>query len=456
MLAATDLPIVFCLHYLGGSAREWSRVAALVSHAPCIAIDLPGFGDARESRGYTVAEMVEHVERAILAHAPQRWFLAGHSMGAKVATVIARHVVGGVGLTGLIGLVLVAASPPGPEPMPNAQRRKMLDDFNGDDGSRRRDARTFVAENVGMPLDAECEAIAIDDALRCKRTAWRAWLEKGSREDWAERIGIVQIPTLLIAGEEDANLGPSAQSLLTAPHFANVRMKTLAGAKHLLPMERALDVARAISDHIADVSYDALIASTRVGERTRKALLARATPDDPAYVPVAIDSSLFPTLRAVVACVIPQRTDQPIDLAACLDARLSAGDGDGRRFDALPSDRDAYGAALRTLDAVAHHLHGETFAALDPARQDEMLTHVAAGRLETLRGELDTSQLRAWFEDLRADAVRIYLAHPRTLARIGYSGIANGGDGVPKSGFVRVGLGEREAWEPIAVTERVR
>ena len=58
--------------------------------------------------------------------------------------------------------------------------------------------------------------------------------------------------------------------------------------------------------------------------------------------------------------------------------------------------------------------------------------------------------MRLWFEDLSADAVRAYVAHPRTLARLGFSGIANGGDQPRKQGFVRLGAGEREAWEPVA------
>lgn len=456
MSIESQSPFVFCLHYLGGSAREWSRVVALVLNARCIAIDLPGFGDARDSTGYTVAEMAEHVEREILAHAPKRWYLVGHSMGAKVATVIARRAEDGIGLSDLAGLVLIAGSPPSPEPMPDEQRRKMLAYFAGDAESQRDDARTFVADNVGTPLDPEFDTIAVDDALRSNRGAWNAWLESGSREDWADRIDVLHTPTLLVAGSDDANLGPSAQSSLIAPHFATVRLMTLAGAKHILPMERADDVARAISNHIADVSYDALIASTRVGKRTRDALRTRATPDDPAYAPAAIEPSLFPTLRAVIARVLPQKTDHPIDVAARLEAQLDAGDGDGWRFAALPTDRIAYAAALRTLDAVARREHGVTFALLSIAQQIEMLEHVAESRLETPHLELAASQLCAWFEDVRADAVKIYLAHPRTLAQIGYSGIANGGDGTPKSGFVDVGLGKREAWEPIAATERSR
>ena len=46
--------------------------------------------------------------------------------------------------------------------------------------------------------------------------------------------------------------------------------------------------------------------------------------------------------------------------------------------------------------------------------------------------------------------MKIYVAHPATLARMGYSGVANGGDGARKQGFVLLGAGEREPWEPEA------
>ena len=55
-----------------------------------------------------------------------------------------------------------------------------------------------------------------------------------------------------------------------------------------------------------------------------------------------------------------------------------------------------------------------------------------------------------WFEDLRADVARTYLAHPVALARMNFSGIGAGGDTEPLPGFHEVGIGQREAWEPNA------
>jgi hypothetical protein len=95
---------------------------------------------------------------------------------------------------------------------------------------------------------------------------------------------------------------------------------------------------------------------------------------------------------------------------------------------------------------------------LDGPHQDALLTLCERADLavpDALGGRLDADRMRFWFEDLRADAVRLWLGHPAALARIGFSGIGAGGDrpgeiadGLP--GFHEVGLDAPEAWEPRA------
>jgi pimeloyl-ACP methyl ester carboxylesterase len=82
---ATSLPIdLFCLYYLGGSAREWAGVAKrLAPDTRCIGIDLPGFGDAADVESYTVSAMADHVAARIRTIAPIRFALAGHSVDRR-------------------------------------------------------------------------------------------------------------------------------------------------------------------------------------------------------------------------------------------------------------------------------------------------------------------------------------------------------------------------------------
>jgi pimeloyl-ACP methyl ester carboxylesterase len=60
----------------------------------------------------------------------------------------------------------------------------------------------------------------------------------------------LQTPTLVVAGANDADLGPHAQRRLVVPHFAYVRLVTLPDTGHLLPMEQPEAVARLIAAHV--------------------------------------------------------------------------------------------------------------------------------------------------------------------------------------------------------------
>lgn len=461
--------LLVALHFLGGSARTWEPVARrLAGTVGCLALDLPGFGAAAGTTGYDVAAMADHVAAAIRAARPRRFALAGHSMGAKVALALARRAEDGdPDLAGLSHLVLVAGSPPSPEPIAEERRRAMLAWIGADAETRAREARAFIRQNVGAPLAPGDEDAATADVLRAAPDAWRAWLESGANEDWAARIGVLRTPALILAGGDDADLGPAGQAALTAPHLAHARTRVLDGAGHLLPLERPDAVAAEIAAHLAAAApadpaparipadYAALIASERVNPRLRAALAERAEPDDPAYAPAALDPVALALLRAVVARVLPEAG---FDIAARLDARLASGAGDGWRFSRLPPDAHAYRAGLRSLDAAAR-AEGAPFLARDGAGRDALLRAAQEGRLavpDTADPRLDAEQMVLWFEDLRADAVRAYLAHPATLARLGFSGIGAGGTGTPDPdglarnlpGFVRTGRNDPEPWEP--------
>jgi hypothetical protein len=185
----------------------------------------------------------------------------------------------------------------------------------------------------------------------------------------------------------------------------------------------------------------------------RAALAVRALADDPGYTPSVLSNSQLQTLRTVADRVVPQ-TGRSIDLAARIDAQLATGRGDGWRFADMPADREAYALAL---DGLAG------FGALAEAEQDDRLKRLAAGEfvagVEPDDGPrngpaLSAQQMAHWFEDLRADLVRLWLAQPATMARIGFDGFANGGDGPRKQGIERLAADERESWEPLVEMSR--
>ena len=195
---------------------------------------------------------------------------------------------------------------------------------------------------------------------------------------------------------------------------------------------------------MVDEEYLRLIESDRVSPATRKVLLERAKADDPEYVPLTVDAHGLVTLRAVMARMIPQE-GEAIDLAARIDTMLANGGGNGWRYEVLPEDGIAIRIGLAVLDETAQQRFGRDFAVLEPEEQDSILADAVNGTLP--RNVLDMGR---WAEELLSYAAEMYMAHPGTFARIGYSGIGDGADAATQKGFVLIGIGEVEEWEPQA------
>jgi pimeloyl-ACP methyl ester carboxylesterase len=233
---------LFCLHALGSSARSFDAVAReLADTVDVHAIDLPGFGSAADRGASSVEQKADYVEAMIRASKAERWFLAGHSMGGKIASIVAAR-----GLDGLAGVVLLAASPPGPEPMSEERRERMLSWVEGSGHLDEAAAREFIGANVGAQLPKMVDARVVEDLLRTSGAAWVEWLREGSREDWSAKVGTLEVPAVILAGGADGDLGPQAQLELHGPVYPQARFVTLPEAGHLLPLERPRGVAEQV------------------------------------------------------------------------------------------------------------------------------------------------------------------------------------------------------------------
>ncbi|UNW11359.1 alpha/beta fold hydrolase [Xanthomonas phaseoli pv. phaseoli] len=98
-------PTLFFLHALGASRHEWSRVIARFGgRFDCIALDIPGFGDAPALDHFDTNALVDWFSAEVIKRQPACWFVVGHSMGGKIATLTAARARDGVaGLAGLAG-----------------------------------------------------------------------------------------------------------------------------------------------------------------------------------------------------------------------------------------------------------------------------------------------------------------------------------------------------------------
>ena len=239
--------------FLAGSQREWTEVIETLGKSyRCITLDLPGFGEAANITGYTVAEMTDTLHDTLVGLNLDRYVLVGHSMAGKLASILTRRTLDGeTALHAPIGLVLVAPSPPGPEPMTDSKREQMLNAFPAESTPEQdqKQAEKYIKDNSSLPIPPEHFNRTVEDVLKMNRNAWVAWLEGGSKEDWSSKVGIVELPTLLVAGDNDSALGPGPQAEHTQTFFPQAHLIPL-DTNHLIPLEQPDELAARISNFL--------------------------------------------------------------------------------------------------------------------------------------------------------------------------------------------------------------
>jgi len=206
-----------------------------------VRLDVPGFGRSPPLSTYSVRKVALMISSAVASLRLERYMIVGHSMGGKLAMACAVAQP-----PGLAGLVLVAPSPPSPEPMAEQERSRLLAS-HGDRTSAEQTLRSITRR----PLQPEDVATCIADNLLTSPEAWRWWLESGSREDITDRVGRIACPVLILVGSQDPVIPPRVIATDVAPKLDNAKCLEISGSGHLLPLEAAQEVSRAISDFVS-------------------------------------------------------------------------------------------------------------------------------------------------------------------------------------------------------------
>lgn len=226
------------LHCFGGSGKSWAQVSELLGENwHCVMPDLRGFGDSKSLlEPYTLADAADDVLALVKNLGLDRYTLVGHSMGGKIAMAIAARQP-----PGLVQLVLLAPSPPSPEPIPAEERAQLLTDY-----SNRAAAENATGKSCRQALPAALFSQAVDDRLRTSHVAWRWWLERGSKEDISVDLMPISVPCLVLVGALDSNIPASLVRAEVMPHLQVGKLQIVPGAGHMLPLEAPYVVAQAL------------------------------------------------------------------------------------------------------------------------------------------------------------------------------------------------------------------
>lgn len=241
-------PSLVFLHYFGGSSCAWTEVIEkLAKDYHCAAPDLRGFGASDAvPENYAVNNYADDVADLISTLTIENYVLIGHSMGGKIALAFAARRP-----KGLQSLVLLAPSPPTPEPIKESEREKLLAAHGN-----RCVATDTVCQAAGGRLPGEVFAHAIDDNLRTSESAWKWWLESGSREDISSEVKKINVPVLVAAGGRDEAMTPKLLKTEIVRRVKNASLIVVPEVKHLLPLEAPEKIADLIRRHCENWADD--------------------------------------------------------------------------------------------------------------------------------------------------------------------------------------------------------
>jgi pimeloyl-ACP methyl ester carboxylesterase len=234
-------------HYWGGSAGTWDQVVRhLPAKQPTVRFDQRGWGAAHELPGpYHLDQLADDLLRVVEECVTGPFVLVGHSMGGKVAQLVAARRP-----AGLAGVVLVAPAPPLPAPAVTEEYRRGL--------SHAYDSPESVAGALdqvltAVPLPAPVREAVVRDSLAASDAARTEWPLRGIAQDISKEVRGIEAPVTVLAGEHDRVEPPEVLRECLLPYLPGATMRTLPGVGHLLPLEAPGAVAEALGGFLATV-----------------------------------------------------------------------------------------------------------------------------------------------------------------------------------------------------------
>jgi 3-oxoadipate enol-lactonase len=175
----------------------------------------------------------------------QAFILIGHSMGGKVAQLMAgRNLV-----TGLKGVVLIAPAPPIPFELPWDMKEQQRKAYSSAASAE------FVTRNVlsASKLSDETISVLVEDMLKGNEFAKAAWPEFAMGEDVAEMTNKINVPVLVIGGGKDIVEPVERLRKEVLGRIQEAEMVVIEESGHLLPIEVPVLVSKNIEQFLNSV-----------------------------------------------------------------------------------------------------------------------------------------------------------------------------------------------------------
>ncbi|MFF8860791.1 alpha/beta fold hydrolase [Streptomyces sp. NPDC015139] len=241
-----DGPALIFLHYWGGSRRTWIPVLRRLDPGQgFVAYDQRGWGDSASVPGpFGLEQLAEDAERIVDALGHSRYVLVGHSMGGKVAQMLAARKP-----AGLTGVVLVAPAPPAPIGVTRQVQRTVSHAYDDEEAVLR--SIDLMLTHGG--LSSELRRQVVEDSLRGGDEARLAWPGEGLVQDVSAGVAAIEVPVLVLAGSHDKVDPPAVLADHLLSLIPTASLTVLKDTGHLSPLEVPDQVAAHIGAFVAQL-----------------------------------------------------------------------------------------------------------------------------------------------------------------------------------------------------------
>lgn len=255
--------IVF-IHGLGGNISHWEKITALLSdNYKCIVVDLPGYGWSDKLKNPSVDDRLQVYANVIKEFLKKKkiksYNLAGHSMGAQIATIIT--------LQDKRVKKLMLMAPAGIETFSDKEGQFVIAATQPALLEKQEEAvirNNFKINFVQPPLEMEN---LIQDRLRMKRCQdYKSYCETVSAgvkgmlsHPVKDSLQFISIPTLIVFGDKDAlipnryfhaTLKTADLGLEAARLVKKGESKLLPDAGHMLQYEKPAELSVLIKEFL--------------------------------------------------------------------------------------------------------------------------------------------------------------------------------------------------------------
>lgn len=245
-------PVVF-LHAFPLNRTMWEpQVSALVAECRCITIDIRGAGDSTAEPPFTMDRFADDVAGVLDTLQIERAVIVGLSIGGYVSFALWRRH------RERVRALVLADTRPGADTVAQVERRRELIEMAESQGSAAvanaqiaslvspttRDKRPDVYDAVHRMI-AQAPVEGIVGALEAMM----------AREDSGPTLPTIDVPTLIVAGDEDIATPPEESRAMHAA-IPGSRLEILHNAGHLSNLERPAAFNTVVSEFLAGLLYN--------------------------------------------------------------------------------------------------------------------------------------------------------------------------------------------------------